>query len=216
MGMISFHNYSISFTGITFNGQYIARIIPEFRSEHGDDIQGQIDNFLKLGIPASVDACNHRDIIFQKVVLPSTPFLNYLCRNRRSLNETLSNSLMVLLGTLLQIGPFHRPTLEYVFSSQIVLAYSSCLSSVECWNPLCTTLSDLIFSLREWKEQGAEVDLSGKQIVQALFSEGFEDRLEQMLMNSTCGLSDIYAVKDFHTISQLLGAFVKDWDLIWD
>ncbi|KAK2957795.1 hypothetical protein BLNAU_7229 [Blattamonas nauphoetae] len=42
-------------------------------------------------------------------------------------------------------------------------------------------------SLYEWKKEGPEVVLSGKRMMQALFSECFEDTLEQMTMNNKGG-----------------------------
>ncbi|KAK2957855.1 hypothetical protein BLNAU_7289 [Blattamonas nauphoetae] len=46
---------------------------------------------------------------------------------------------------------------------------------------LNTTLINILSFLSEWKNEGPEVAQSGKRMMQALISEGFEDMLEQML-----------------------------------
>ncbi|KAK2959856.1 hypothetical protein BLNAU_5053 [Blattamonas nauphoetae] len=141
-------------------------------------------SFLRqLGITTAVDAFNHREVIFQKVVIPSSQFVTFLISNRNILNGGLFKSFTNLLATLIQIGPFHRPTLEYVVASPIAMTFSSCLSLVERNDALWNTLSDIDNSLESWKREGPEVTKSGKRMMQALFSEGFEDTLEQMLMH---------------------------------
>ncbi|KAK2957852.1 hypothetical protein BLNAU_7286 [Blattamonas nauphoetae] len=107
----------------------------------------------QLGITAAVDKSNHREMIFQKVVIPS----------------------------FIKIGPFHCPTLEFVLASPIVMAISSCLSIVEDDSQTRIELEFINSSLKEYKKQGPEVTQSGRRMMRALFLEGFEDTLEQRL-----------------------------------
>ncbi|KAK2943046.1 hypothetical protein BLNAU_22020 [Blattamonas nauphoetae] len=131
----------------------------------------------KLGITASADAFNHREMIFRKLVVPSSRFVTSLISKRCVLNQEFFHSTIIMLGTLLQIGPFHHATLEFILASPIVFTFISSLDRQEEWN----VIPSIDLSLKGWKIQGPEVLQSGKLIVQALFSEGLEDALEQML-----------------------------------
>ncbi|KAK2961680.1 hypothetical protein BLNAU_3478 [Blattamonas nauphoetae] len=146
-----------------------------------------------LGIKTAVNQSDHREMIFQKVVLPSSQFISFLITHRHILNEDLFISFVGLLVTHLRICPYHRPTLEFVLTSPIAMAFSSCLSFDEKGYYTETSLSSINYSLRKWTEEGPEVAQSGKRMMQALFSEDIEDTLEQMLMNNKGGY---YAISD--------------------
>ncbi|KAK2957760.1 hypothetical protein BLNAU_7194 [Blattamonas nauphoetae] len=162
-----------------------------------------------LGITEAVDAFNHHNMIFQKVVLPSSQFVTFLISNRYIINGALFRSFVVLVSTLLFVSPFHRPTLEFVLPSPIAMAFSSCLSFVEDNLVKKRVLAKINDSLGEWTEEGPEVIQSGKRILQALFSEGFEDTLEQMTMNERESYDGNDMVEYCHSISEFLGANVK-------
>ncbi|KAK2947192.1 hypothetical protein BLNAU_17897 [Blattamonas nauphoetae] len=134
----------------------------------------------ELGITAAVDKYNHRERIFQKVMLPSSQFLTFLISNRLYIKGETLSSFMMLLSTLLQIGPFHRPILEFVIASPIVMGFSSCLSFVELFDCLWDPLGIINSSLELWRKEGGEVVQSGKLIIKALSAEGFEDTIEQL------------------------------------
>ncbi|KAK2961655.1 hypothetical protein BLNAU_3453 [Blattamonas nauphoetae] len=152
---------------------------------------------------------NHRDMIFQKVVLPSTQIVTYLISNRHILTEDLFYSFMSLLSTFLRICPFHRPTLEYVLASPIAMAYSSCLSFAEHNFRLWMNLDSINQSLQEWRSYNSEVIQSAKRMMQASFSEGFEDTLEQMMNHDRNGKYGNDVVYDCNSISRLLGSNVE-------
>ncbi|KAK2951216.1 hypothetical protein BLNAU_13832 [Blattamonas nauphoetae] len=116
-----------------------------------------------LSITDTVDAFDHCELIFRKVVLPSSLF---------------------------------------------VMAFSCCVSIVERDYDLWVFFGDLDYSLQEWKVEGPEVTQSGKRMMQALFSEGFEDILEQTLMHNEGG-HGFKIVEDCYYISQLLGLNVE-------
>ncbi|KAK2957813.1 hypothetical protein BLNAU_7247 [Blattamonas nauphoetae] len=119
----------------------------------------------KLDITAAVDAFNHREIIFQKVVLPSSQFVTFLISNRHVLDEERSYSFMSLWCTHITIGPFHRPTLSFIAVSPIVMAISSYLSSDEHCSRLRTTLLKINTSIFQWKKEGPEVVKCGKRMM---------------------------------------------------
>ncbi|KAK2942618.1 hypothetical protein BLNAU_22469 [Blattamonas nauphoetae] len=161
----------------------------------------------ELGI-TTVDKYNRREMIFHKVVIPSSQFVTFLISNRFILNGDLFFSFMSLLRKLPEIGPFHRPTLEFVLASPIVMALSSCLSFIDNDDDLWTTLIYINLSLEEWNEEDPEVVKSGKQIIQTLFSEGFEDTLEQKLLNDKNGLYGFRLVDYCRSVLKFLGSNV--------
>ncbi|KAK2961663.1 hypothetical protein BLNAU_3461 [Blattamonas nauphoetae] len=161
-----------------------------------------------LGVTAAVEKSNHREMILQKVVIPSSQFVTFLISNRYILNELLLNSFMALLCAFLEMGPFHRPTLEFVLASPVAMGFSDCLSFIEYGNCLRNILINITLSLEKWKREGPEVSQSGKRMLQALFSEGFEDTLEQMIRKKNKGYGS--SIDEFcHSITQLLGLNVK-------
>ncbi|KAK2946113.1 hypothetical protein BLNAU_18955 [Blattamonas nauphoetae] len=115
-----------------------------------------------VGVTPTVDTWTHREIVFQKVVVPSSQFLKYLVSNRHILNEDLHLNRRLL--------------------------------------------NDINFSLKEWKDQGPELVQSAKRMIQALFWEGFEDTLEQMLRHDQSGYIGSFLVEDGLKLSRFLGA----------
>ncbi|KAK2963088.1 hypothetical protein BLNAU_2111 [Blattamonas nauphoetae] len=75
--------------------------------------------------------------------------------------------------------------------------------------PMPSILIKITLSLKEWRKQGQEVVQSGKQILQALFLEGFEVTLEQKLLNDTDEYDGLRVVDDCLNISKLLELNVK-------
>ncbi|KAK2959990.1 hypothetical protein BLNAU_4873 [Blattamonas nauphoetae] len=142
----------------------------------------------ELGFTTAVGEYNHREMIFRKVVLPSSKFVTFLISNRHILNDDLLRSFVYLMATFLRIGPFHRPTLEFVLASPIVMAISSCLPFYENEIRLWITLQHINQSLSEWKRYKTEAAQSGQRAIKALFSEGFEDTLEQISMRDKDGI----------------------------
>ncbi|KAK2963083.1 hypothetical protein BLNAU_2106 [Blattamonas nauphoetae] len=169
-------------------------------------------DLIALGVTDAVDAFNHREMIFHKAVLPSSQFVTFLISNRLILNRDLLSSFMELLRFLLDIGPFHRPTLEFILASPIAMAYTCYLSFIEDNGCLWITLNYIHRSLEKWKDEGPEVVQSGKRMMQALFSEGFQDTLEQLLKhvqlswNGRNGLSEENIAKYRHHILYMLGS----------
>ncbi|KAK2960149.1 hypothetical protein BLNAU_5032 [Blattamonas nauphoetae] len=157
---------------------------------------------------STINKFNHRETILQKVVLPSSEFVKFLISNRHILSGDLFPYFMSLLCTHIRICPFHQPTLEFVLTSPIVMAFSSCFSIVEGDYDLWNIHVSIEQSLKEWKEEGPEVVQSGKRMIQALFSEGFDDTLEQMIKKKD-GYYGSKIVEYIHWITQFLGLNVK-------
>ncbi|KAK2963012.1 hypothetical protein BLNAU_2035 [Blattamonas nauphoetae] len=160
-----------------------------------------------LGVTTAVEQYDRREMIFRKVVIPSSEFMSFLISNRHILKGELLYSFMPLLVKFIEIGPFHRPTLQFVIASPIVMAFSSCLSIVEDNGCHFDTLTNTKPLLREWKKEGPEVAQSAKRMMQAMFSEGIENTLEQMIKNKSKKFGK-EIVEDCLKLSQLLGSNV--------
>ncbi|KAK2939895.1 hypothetical protein BLNAU_25189 [Blattamonas nauphoetae] len=93
-----------------------------------------------IGITAAVDTFDLRELLFQKVLIPSSRFVTFLISNRYILNRNLFDSFMILLDKFIEISPFHRPTLDFVVASPIAMAITSCLSFVENDNDIWSIL----------------------------------------------------------------------------
>ncbi|KAK2958951.1 hypothetical protein BLNAU_6200 [Blattamonas nauphoetae] len=63
--------------------------------------------------------------------------------------------------------------------------------------------------MKKWKEQDPEVAQSGKKMIQALISEGFEDTLEQKFIRNFVDIENYYIIKTCLSISRLLGSNVE-------
>ncbi|KAK2958840.1 hypothetical protein BLNAU_6089 [Blattamonas nauphoetae] len=85
------------------------------------------------------------------------------------------------------------------------MAFTTCLSIVQASDPLY----ELNWSLKHWEEQGTEAEQSGKRILQALFAEGFEDTLEQMLRAYKDEQINPYITLCSVDLSQKLGSNVE-------
>ncbi|KAK2950952.1 hypothetical protein BLNAU_14143 [Blattamonas nauphoetae] len=162
-----------------------------------------------LAITTTIEKYNHREMIFQKIVLPSSQFVTFLISNRHVLGGDLLYTFMSLLSTLITIGPFHLPTLEFVVASPIVTAFSSCLLSVANDGHLWRTLDRFTSSLLEWKKGDNEVVQCGKRMMQALISEGFDDTLEQTLMRKKEEFYGFSVANDCLPLSKLMGSNVR-------
>ncbi|KAK2961659.1 hypothetical protein BLNAU_3457 [Blattamonas nauphoetae] len=183
-----------------------------------DNLIGIIGNCVKLafpffleelGITEAVDQFNHREMIFQKVVIPSSQFVTFLISNRYTLSGDLFTSVVSHLHAIIDIGPFHCPTLEFVLASPIVMALSSCLSIVEDNGCLWNFLTKIHDSLDDWRREGTEVIQSGKQMTQALISEAMEATLEQMMKHDKDGIYSYGIANHCDSISLLLGSNMK-------
>ncbi|KAK2945162.1 hypothetical protein BLNAU_19901 [Blattamonas nauphoetae] len=82
----------------------------------------------------------------------------------------------------------------------------SCLSFVEDQYPLNNAFFYMHFSLKEWRNHGREVAQSGKRVMQALVSEGFEDTLELMSSHNQSGQYGFSIVRNLiENMQYLLG-----------
>ncbi|KAK2962893.1 hypothetical protein BLNAU_1916 [Blattamonas nauphoetae] len=165
-------------------------------------------HFLKIADPSSQH--RHRELILQRVILPSSPYITFLCEDRSLFDDKRrSCTILEILGLLVTIGFFHIPTLEFVLDSPIVMTIHDRLSFIDTDLPTYHVLKLVGNSLREWQTCGPEVTQSGKRTIHALISEGFETTLEQMMMRKMEHFPGDCIVHYCHTIMQYLGAKVN-------
>ncbi|KAK2961597.1 hypothetical protein BLNAU_3395 [Blattamonas nauphoetae] len=163
-----------------------------------------------IGIRTAVDLPYHRDLVFQMVVLPSSQYLTFLCSNRHLVDPLLFTNFMDLLCTLIRICPYHHPTLGFILASPIVMAFSSCLSSIEDISHLNRDVTSFCDSMIDWNRQNTEVVSFGALVIESMFAYGFEDSLEQLMKHTKKGIYGNTVSIDCHTISSLLG-----WNVEW-
>ncbi|KAK2942719.1 hypothetical protein BLNAU_22360 [Blattamonas nauphoetae] len=166
-------------------------------------------SLMDVGNISVIDKFKNRKMILEKVVLPSYRFVTFLITNRFILSDDLLRSFVYLLNTFLRIGPFHRPTLEFILTSPIVMAFSSCLSFVERDIDIWIPLMHICYSIGEWKIEGPEVAKSGKRMIRALISEGFDDSLDQMTMHEKSEHFSFRLVEDCLPFLKLMGSNVE-------
>ncbi|KAK2962894.1 hypothetical protein BLNAU_1917 [Blattamonas nauphoetae] len=160
-----------------------------------------------LAITEPSDQHNHRELVFRKVIHPSSPYLAFLCRNRYLLEAaSFPRGYVALFSRLLQISPYHRPTLEFVLSSPVVTTVLSFLSFVDESHSSWLLLIICAPSLREWQKHGAEVVQCGKRMINALIREGMADTLEQMMRNDMRGNFGASVVTECEAFTRFLGA----------
>ncbi|KAK2959072.1 hypothetical protein BLNAU_5867 [Blattamonas nauphoetae] len=153
-----------------------------------------------------VEQHNCSELIFHKVLVPSSQYLHYLCQNRHILSGDLLNYFVLLLGRLRLIGPYHIPTLQFVLSPQINLTNHSFLLTVENESVHTNYLAYIRYSLEERGVKYPEmVARSRKQIRQALMAGGFEDRFEQALRSNKVRDRDEWYSFNCISIARFLG-----------
>ncbi|KAK2954021.1 hypothetical protein BLNAU_10984 [Blattamonas nauphoetae] len=162
-----------------------------------------------LDFAAEANIWYEREIIFQKVVLPSYQFVIFLISNRYILDGDLFSNFMDLLGRFKIICPFNRPTLEFLLASPIVIVLSSCHSFVEDKFVNGYILEAFQISLKIWNEHGRAVTQSGKRMIRSLIHEGFEDTFDQKLMNNPHDEDYYDIVEECVSILKLQGANVE-------
>ncbi|KAK2962006.1 hypothetical protein BLNAU_3062 [Blattamonas nauphoetae] len=85
------------------------------------------DTLMELNITTAVDIFNHREMIFQKVVLPSSQFLTFLLTNRHDLNRDLANSFTLTsdVGNALFAHSYERTVCHTSNRQEVSLIVSS-------------------------------------------------------------------------------------------
>ncbi|KAK2948496.1 putative Stk1 family PASTA domain-containing Ser/Thr kinase [Blattamonas nauphoetae] len=178
-------NHDIHYRLVIIINNLVVLADPDWRSSMR--VTEPLDNFI------------HFEMVYQKVVIPAFQYVTFLISNRHTLFGDLFQSFMYLLSTLVDIGPFHRQTLELVLASPVVMALLSCLTVSERDDINFQLFQSLADSCGEWKKPDSDQHQSGHRIVKPLISEGFEDIVDQMWMFDT---------KEYHDQSMNFNMFM--------
>ncbi|KAK2961715.1 hypothetical protein BLNAU_3152 [Blattamonas nauphoetae] len=144
-----------------------------------------VDTNQSLSTKSKTDPESIRDVVQHEVLIPIVPSLVQISRNRHLLSWNKEyKQIFHLLTDIFNVGTFHQPTLDFICSSRIPMAYQSLLSKVR-HEETHQGIIWLIFSyISRWKENGTQTWRRGRILLQALEQEGFHERLEQTLLHN--------------------------------
>ncbi|KAK2945969.1 hypothetical protein BLNAU_19113 [Blattamonas nauphoetae] len=141
-----------------------------------------------LGIQDENELQAVHETIFQQVVAPSEQYICNLCMHRFSIFDgDQSYEFMHLLAQLLEISPYHQPTLEIVLHMPIFLTIPICLTFFENDESIWSFLYEMSNSKQEWNKERGEVRQMWKTVHRMLRMEGIEDAIEGTLRNDENG-----------------------------
>ncbi|KAK2961881.1 hypothetical protein BLNAU_3318 [Blattamonas nauphoetae] len=138
-----------------------------------------------LSTTSDKDPESTRDVVLNEVLIPIEPSLVQISRNPHLLPyiDGVKHPLL-LLSNIFDVSAFHQPTLDFVSSSHIPMAYQSLISKVEheyTHQFIIWKMNDII---NIWKRNGTETMHRGNILLQTLEREGFGNHLEQTLLHN--------------------------------
>ncbi|KAK2957625.1 hypothetical protein BLNAU_7524 [Blattamonas nauphoetae] len=128
------------------------------------------------------------ETIFQQVLIPSEKYIYHLCVNRFSIIDgDQFGSFLSLFAHLLEICPYHQPTMYFVLRMPVVFTIPSCLASFENEMPIIYFLHDMNNAQLEWNKRRGVVRQMWKKVLRMLRMEGFENTIEEKLQSDKNG-----------------------------
>ncbi|KAK2961818.1 hypothetical protein BLNAU_3255 [Blattamonas nauphoetae] len=141
-------------------------------------------NLRALSTTLHPDPESVRDVVLHEVLVPMEPSLVQISRHPNLFLWSVEYKQMLeLLSCCIDTSAFHQPTLDFICSSHIPMAFQSLLAKVESESIHQLTIWLVTNYIAEWKHNGAETVLRGKILLQTLEQEGFRNHLEQTLFN---------------------------------
>ncbi|KAK2948731.1 hypothetical protein BLNAU_16369 [Blattamonas nauphoetae] len=126
------------------------------------------------------------ETVFKQVLTLSEKYIWHLCVNRISMaDDKFSYFLTSVLARLLEVCPYHQPTMEFVLHMPVILTLTSCLTFFEDDESIWSFLSYMASTQRELNVKGGEVREMGKTMHRMLRMEGIEDAIEEKLRNNS-------------------------------
>ncbi|KAK2950890.1 hypothetical protein BLNAU_14192 [Blattamonas nauphoetae] len=123
-------------------------------------------------------------LVLQEVLIPMEPSLIQISRNHRLLSWSDDyNEITHVMLRLFKASAFHQPTLTFLCSSHIPMAFQSLLSKVEHEVTHQLIIWHMFKRITAWKANGVEIWSRGRVLLQTLESEGFFEGLEQTLLH---------------------------------
>ncbi|KAK2943180.1 hypothetical protein BLNAU_21908 [Blattamonas nauphoetae] len=141
------------------------------------------DGMRYLSPNSDTDSYSLRNLVLREVLIPMEPSLVQISHNLRLLswNEEFKDTTE-LLTKIFEVGAFHQPTLDFICSSRIPMAFQSLLSEVEDEDTHQYIILLISDNINKWKYVGVETARRGRILLQTLEREGFIERLEQTLL----------------------------------
>ncbi|KAK2960866.1 hypothetical protein BLNAU_4263 [Blattamonas nauphoetae] len=142
------------------------------------------DGLTELEIEAHDEQQAVNETVFKQVLSPSEKYICHLCVNRFSIIDgDQSERFLRLLTHLLQISPYHQPTMDIIHHMPVILTISSCLTFFDKDFTIWTFLYRMNSAQREWNDKRGEVRQMGMKVHRMLRMEGIEDVMEERLRN---------------------------------
>ncbi|KAK2947879.1 hypothetical protein BLNAU_17204 [Blattamonas nauphoetae] len=152
-----------------------------------------------------------REIIFKQALFPSEKYICHLCMNRFSIvDETQSEIFLMLLTVLLQICPYHQPTMDIVLNMPVFLTIPSCLTFFENDLSIWRFVSSMFYAQRELNKTRGEVQQMWKTVHRMLRMEGSEDVMEEKSLNDRKDYVGRVIVADSIRLISLLGMNIPE------
>ncbi|KAK2957930.1 hypothetical protein BLNAU_7106 [Blattamonas nauphoetae] len=124
------------------------------------------------------------ETVLKHVLAPSEQYICHLCVNRFSiLDDFQSKYFLVLLTQLLDVSPYHQPTMELVLDLPVLLTIPSCLTFFESDHSIGSFLTFMVKTLQEWNETSGTQRQMWMKVYRMLRKEGIEDVIEGKLEN---------------------------------
>ncbi|KAK2952981.1 hypothetical protein BLNAU_11970 [Blattamonas nauphoetae] len=124
------------------------------------------------------------ETVLMRILTPSEKYICHLCLNRFSLIDgDQSWDLRDLLTQLLEISPYHQPTMDFVVHMPVILTIPSSLTFFEMEETIFCFLLNMNLIQREWNTQSGEVQQMWKTVHRTLRMEGIEEMMETKLQN---------------------------------
>ncbi|KAK2961721.1 hypothetical protein BLNAU_3158 [Blattamonas nauphoetae] len=126
-----------------------------------------------------------RDELLHEVLIPIEPSIVQISRNPHivSWNDACHTALQFLFKLFNESANF-QPSLDFICSSHIPMAFQSLLSKIEQEGTHPEFLYYMFQTIFTWKYKGAESYGRRKILLQALEQEGFSEGLEQALLHN--------------------------------
>ncbi|KAK2961714.1 putative leucine-rich repeat protein [Blattamonas nauphoetae] len=135
-----------------------------------------------LSPTSDIDPESVRDVVLHEVLIPMEQSLVQISRNPHFLSWNYKyEQTLKLLTEIFDASILHQPTLDFVCSSRIPMAYQTLLSKAENEYTLHSIIWRMADNINKWKEHGAESLGRGRLLLQILEQEG-----RQLKRNELC------------------------------
>ncbi|KAK2954769.1 hypothetical protein BLNAU_10254 [Blattamonas nauphoetae] len=155
---------------------------------------------------SGIDPQSIRDVVLHEVFIPIEPSLVQISSNRHLPSwEDESRDTFILLLRIFEVSAFHQPTLDFICSSHIPMAFQSLLSRVEHEDARQFAVWSIPEIINTCKRYGAESLDRIRILLQILEREGFRNHLEQTLLHDKASMEGKFVGVYSFEIMKLLG-----------